>query len=155
MKERKDRVDDAMHATRAAVEEGIVAGGGVALLYAIKALDSLKPANDDQRVGVEIIRRALQSPARQIAVNAGVDGSIVVGKLIEQTDSAFGYNAQTNEFGDMFQFGVIDPTKVVRIALQDAGSIAGLMITTEAMVVDKQDGKASTAQQGGGGDYGF
>jgi chaperonin GroEL len=150
VKERKDRVDDAMHATRAAVEEGIVAGGGVALLYATKALDSIKPANDDQRVGVEIIRRALQSPARQIAVNAGVDGSIVVGKLIEQTDSGFGYNAQTNEYGDMFQFGVIDPTKVVRTALQDAASVAGLLITTEAMVAEKPEKKAPAMPAGGG-----
>src|SRR4051812_33934724 len=156
VKERKDRVDDAMHATRAAVEEGIVAGGGVALLYAIKALDSIKPANDDQRVGVEIIRRALQAPARQIAVNAGVDGSIVVGKLIEQTDSGFGYNAQTNEYGDMFQFGVIDPTKVVRTALQDAASVAGLLITTEAMVAEKPEKKAPAMPTGGGmGDMDF
>ena len=142
VKERKDRVDDAMHATRAAVEEGIVAGGGVALLYATKALDAVKTANDDQRVGVEIIRRALQAPARQIATNAGVDGSIVVGKLIEQTDSGFGYNAQTDQYGDMFQFGVIDPTKVVRTALQDAASVAGLLITTEAMVAEKPEKKA-------------
>ncbi|UEM23299.1 chaperonin GroEL [Skermanella mucosa] len=151
VKERKDRVDDAMHATRAAVEEGIVAGGGVALLYATKALDAIKPANDDQRVGVEIIRRALQAPARQIAVNAGVDGSIVVGKLIEQTDTGFGYNAQTNQYGDMFQFGVIDPTKVVRTALQDAASVAGLLITTEAMVADKPEKKAPPAGMPGGG----
>ncbi|UEM01195.1 chaperonin GroEL [Skermanella rosea] len=151
VKERKDRVDDAMHATRAAVEEGIVAGGGVALLYATKALDAIKPANDDQRVGVEIIRRALQAPARQIAVNAGVDGSIVVGKLIEQTDTSFGYNAQTNQYGDMFQFGVIDPTKVVRTALQDAASVAGLLITTEAMVADKPEKKPAPAGMPGGG----
>jgi chaperonin GroEL len=156
VKERKDRVDDAMHATRAAVEEGIVAGGGVALLYAIKALDTVKTTNDDQRVGVEIIRRALQAPARQIAINAGVDGSIVVGKLIEQTDSGFGYNAQTDQYGDMFQFGVIDPTKVVRTALQDAASVAGLLITTEAMVAEKPEKKAPAMPAGGGmGDMDF
>ena len=126
-------------------------GGGVALLYATKALDAIKPANDDQRVGVEIIRRALQAPARQIAVNAGVDGSIVVGKLIEQTDTSFGYDAQTNQYGDMFQFGVIDPTKVVRTALQDAASVAGLLITTEAMVADKPEKKAPPAGMPGGG----
>src|SRR4051812_45543788 len=156
VKERKDRVEDAMHATRAAVEEGIVAGGGVALLYAIRALEKVKYGNDDQRVGVEIVRRALQAPARQIAVNAGVDGSIVVGKLIEQTDSGFGYNAQTNEYGDMFQFGVIDPTKVVRTALQDAASVAGLLITTEAMVAEKPEKKAPAMPTGGGmGDMDF
>jgi chaperonin GroEL len=156
VKERKDRVDDAMHATRAAVEEGIVAGGGVALLYATKALDAVKTTNDDQRVGVEIIRRALQAPARQIATNAGVDGSIVVGKLIEQTDSGFGYNAQTDQYGDMFQFGVIDPTKVVRTALQDAASVAGLLITTEAMVAEKPEKKAPAMPAGGGmGDMDF
>jgi chaperonin GroEL len=156
VKERKDRVDDAMHATRAAVEEGIVAGGGVALLYATKALDAVKTTNDDQRVGVEIIRRALQAPARQIASNAGVDGSIVVGKLIEQTDSGFGYNAQTDQYGDMFQFGVIDPTKVVRTALQDAASVAGLLITTEAMVAEKPEKKAPAMPAGGGmGDMDF
>ncbi|HYI69067.1 MAG TPA: chaperonin GroEL, partial [Skermanella sp.] len=156
VKERKDRVDDAMHATRAAVEEGIVAGGGVALLYATKALDQIKTTNDDQRVGVEIIRRALQAPARQIATNAGVDGSIVVGKLIEQTDSSFGYNAQTDQYGDMFQFGVIDPTKVVRAALQDAASVAGLLITTEAMVAEKPEKKAPAMPAGGGmGDMDF
>jgi chaperonin GroEL len=156
VKERKDRVDDAMHATRAAVEEGIVAGGGVALLYATKALDAVKTTNDDQRVGVEIIRRALQAPTRQIATNAGVDGSIVVGKLIEQTDSSFGYNAQTDQYGDMFQFGVIDPTKVVRTALQDAASVAGLLITTEAMVAEKPEKKAPAMPAGGGmGDMDF
>ena len=155
VKERKDRVDDAMHATRAAVEEGIVAGGGVALLYATKALDQIKTTNDDQRVGVEIIRRALQAPARQIATNAGVDGSIVVGKLIEQTDSSFGYNAQTDQYGDMFQFGVIDPTKVVRTALQDAASVAGLLITTEAMVAEKPEKKAPAMPAGGMGDMDF
>jgi chaperonin GroEL len=159
VKERKDRVDDAMHATRAAVEEGIVAGGGSALLYAITALDALKPINDEQRVGIDIIRRALQAPVRQIAVNAGVDGSIVVGKLIDKGDPAFGYNAQSGEYGDMFKFGVIDPTKVVRTALVDASSIAGLLITTEAMVAEKPDSKAPQMPGGGGmggmGDMGF
>ncbi len=150
VRERKDRVDDAMHATRAAVEEGIVPGGGVTLLYAAKALDGLKPENDDQRVGVDIVRRALQAPIRQIVENAGVDGSIVVGKLTDKGDTAYGYNAQTNEFGDMFKFGVIDPTKVVRTALQDAASVAGLLITTEAMVAEKPEKKAP-AMPGGGG----
>jgi len=151
VKERKDRVDDAMHATRAAVEEGIVAGGGVALLYATKALDSLKPANDDQRVGIEIVRRALQAPVRQIANNAGTDGSIVVGKLLDQSDVSFGFNAQSNEYGDMFKFGVIDPTKVVRTALQDAASVASLLITTEAMVAEKPKKEAAPAGGPGAG----
>jgi chaperonin GroEL len=151
VKERKDRVDDAMHATRAAVEEGVVAGGGAALLYATRALESLKPVNDDQRVGIEIIRKALQAPVRQIAFNAGVDGSIVVGKLLDQKDTGYGYNAQTGEFGDMFKFGVIDPTKVVRTALQDAASVAGLLITTEAMVGEKAEKKAAGGAPGGMG----
>ncbi|MDP9196087.1 MAG: chaperonin GroEL [Pseudomonadota bacterium] len=150
VKERKDRVDDAMHATRAAVEEGIVAGGGVALLRAIKALDKLKTPNDDERVGVDIIRRALQSPVRQIAENAGVDGSVVVGKLLDNDDTVYGYNAQSGEYGDMLKFGVIDPTKVVRVALQDAASVAGLMITTETLVVDEPEKKAPPAGGGGG-----
>jgi hypothetical protein len=130
VKERKDRVEDAMHATRAAVEEGIVPGGGVALLYAAAALDKLQPANDDQRVGIGIVRRALQGPVRQIAENAGSEGSVVVGKLLEKVDRNRGYDAQTGTFVDMFKAGIIDPTKVVRIALQDAGSIAGLLVTT-------------------------
>ena len=141
VKERKDRVEDAMYATRAAVAEGIVAGGGVALLQSYKALESLKPKNDEQRVGIDIIRRALQAPARQIAVNAGVDGSIVIGKLLDSTDSNFGYNAQTGEYTDLVKAGIVDPTKVVRIALQDAASIAGLLITTEAMVAEKSEKK--------------
>jgi len=141
VKERKDRVEDAMYATRAAVEEGIVAGGGVALLHAIKSLEALKPANDEQRVGIDIIRKALQSPARQIAVNAGVDGSIVIGKLLESKDTNFGFNAQTGEYTDLVKAGIVDPTKVVRIALQDAASIAGLLITTEAMVAEKPERK--------------
>jgi chaperonin GroEL len=141
VKERKDRVEDAMYATRAAVAEGIVAGGGVALLYSIKSLDGLKPENDDQRVGIDIIRKALQTPARQIAVNAGVDGSIVIGKLLESKDPNFGFNAQTGEYTDLIKAGIVDPTKVVRIALQDAASVAGLLITTEAMVGEKPEKK--------------
>ena len=136
VKERKDRVEDAVHATRAAVEEGILPGGGVALLYAAKALDALQPANDDQRVGIDIVRRALQMPVRQIAENAGTDGSIVIGKLTEKVDPNRGYDAQTEQYVDMFKAGIIDPTKVVRTALQDAASIAGLLVTTEAMVAE-------------------
>ena len=152
VKERKDRVDDAVHATRAAIQEGIVPGGGVTLLYATRAIDSVVPANADERVGIDIVRKALRAPVAQIAENSGADGSVIVGKLLESTDINFGYDAQTGTFVDMFKAGIIDPTKVVRIALQDAASIAGLMITTEAMVVDKQDGKASSSQ-GGGDDY--
>jgi chaperonin GroEL len=140
-----------MHATRAAVEEGIVAGGGTALLYGARALDAVKPANDDQRVGVEIVRRALQAPARQIATNAGMDGSIVVGRLIDQNDVNYGFDAQTGEFGDLVQAGIIDPAKVVRVALQDAASIAGLLITTEAMVATKPEPAAAAAAPGAGG----
>ncbi len=152
VKERKDRVDDAMHATRAAVEEGIVAGGGVSLLYAIHALDALKPGNDDQRFGIDIIRRALETPVRQIVVNAGSDGSIVVGKLTERDESNIGYDAQNGEYVDMFQAGIIDPTKVVRAALQDAASVAGLLVTTEAMVAEKPEKKpAPPAGPGAGG----
>ena len=136
VKERKDRVDDAMHATRAAVEEGIVAGGGVALLYAAKALAKLKPANDDQQVGIDIVRKALAWPARQIVENAGDDGSIVIGKLLDKNDVNYGYDAQTGQYVDMVKAGIIDPTKVVRTALQDAASVAGLLITTEAMVAE-------------------
>jgi chaperonin GroEL len=139
VKERKDRVEDAMHATRAAVEEGIVPGGGVALLRAGKALDKVSPANDDQKVGVDIVRRALQSPVRQIVENAGVEGSVVVGKLLEKNDFAYGYDAQEGVYGDLFKAGIIDPTKVVRTALQDAASVAGLLITTEAMVAEKPE----------------
>ncbi|RVI08736.1 chaperonin GroEL, partial [Sinorhizobium meliloti] len=129
VKEKKDRVDDALHATRAAVEEGILPGGGVALLRVVSALNGLATANDDQRVGIEIVRRAIEAPVRQIAENAGAEGSIIVGKLREKQDFAFGWNAQTGEFGDLFQMGVIDPAKVVRAALQDAASIAGLLVT--------------------------
>ncbi|MBV8184635.1 MAG: chaperonin GroEL, partial [Hyphomicrobiales bacterium] len=136
VKERKDRVEDATHATKAAVEEGILPGGGVALLRSANALQALVPANDDQKTGVEIVRRALQSPVRQIAINAGEDGSVIVGKIQEKGDYAFGFDAQAGNYGDMFKKGIIDPAKVVRTALQDAASIAGLLITTEAMVAE-------------------
>ena len=139
VKERKDRVDDAMHATRAAVEEGIVPGGGVALVKSISSLDKLKPANRDQEVGVEIIRRALQAPARNIAENAGAEGSVIVGKLLESKDDNEGYDAVSGTFTDMIKAGVIDPTKVVRSAMQNAASVAALLITTEAMVADKPE----------------
>ncbi len=151
VKERKDRVDDAMHATRAAVEEGVVAGGGAALLYATKALVKLKPENGDQRVGIDIVRRALQAPVRQIAENAGVDGSIVVGKLLDKGDANWGYDAQTGDYVDMLKAGIIDPTKVVRLALQDAASVAGLLVTTEAMVAEKPEPKSGPAMPPGGG----
>ena len=137
VKERKDRVDDALNATRAAVQEGVVVGGGVALIQGGKALDGLKGANSDQDVGISIIRKAIEAPLRQIAENSGVDGSVVAGKIRDSTDLTFGFNAQTEEYGDMFKFGVIDPAKVVRTALQDAASVAGLLITTEAMVADR------------------
>ncbi|HEX2580843.1 MAG TPA: chaperonin GroEL [Dongiaceae bacterium] len=150
VKERKDRVDDAMHATRAAVEEGIVAGGGVALLYATKALEKLEPANPDQKAGIEIVRRALQSPVRQIAENAGVDGSVVVGKLLEGKNTTLGFNAQVGEYVDMFKSGIIDPTKVVRCAIQDAASVAGLLVTTEAMIAERPEKKAPMGAPGGG-----
>src|SRR6266852_2452077 len=150
VKERKDRVEDAMHATRAAVEEGIVAGGGVTLLYAGKALGKLKPENDDQKVGIDIVRRALQAPARQIFENAGVDGSIIVGKLLEKGDVNHGFDAQSGNYVDMVKAGIIDPTKVVRLALQGAASIAALLITTEAMVAE-QPQKSAPAMPGGGG----
>jgi chaperonin GroEL len=136
VKERKDRVDDALNATRAAVEEGVVVGGGAALLYATGALKKLKTGNSDQKVGIEIVRRALQSPVRQIAENAGNDGAVVAGKLLDQTDENLGFNAQTEKYVDMIKSGIVDPAKVVRAALQDAASIAGLLITTEAMVAD-------------------
>jgi chaperonin GroEL len=149
VKERKDRVDDAMHATRAAVEEGIVAGGGVTLLYASKRLDALNPENDDQKAGINIVRRALQAPARQIFANAGEDGSVIVGKLLEKGDANHGFDAQSGTYVDMIKAGIIDPTKVVRLALQGAASIAGLLVTTEAMVADKPQ-KGAPAMPGGG-----
>ena len=151
VKERKDRVDDAMHATRAAVEEGIVAGGGAALLYSIRAIEKVRVANDDQRRGVDIVRRALESPIRQIAENAGVDGSVIVGRLMDQKDTNQGYDAQKGEYGDLVKSGIVDPTKVVRIALESAASVAGLLITTEAMIADKPEKKAASGGGAGGG----
>ncbi|MEM7242865.1 MAG: chaperonin GroEL [Pseudomonadota bacterium] len=147
VKERKDRVDDALNATRAAVQEGVVVGGGVSLVQAVKGLDKVKGENSDQEAGVAIVRRALEAPLRQIAENAGVDGAVVAGKVRESSDAAFGFNAQTEEYGDMFSFGVIDPAKVVRTALEDAASVAGLLITTEAMVAEKP---AKEGAAGGG-----
>ncbi|NRP18525.1 60 kDa chaperonin 2 [Ensifer adhaerens] len=154
VKEKKDRVDDALHATRAAVEEGILPGGGVALLRVVGALDGIKVANQDQRVGIEIVRRAVEMPVRQIAENAGAEGSIIVGRLREKTDFAYGWNAQTGEYGDLFKMGVIDPAKVVRAALQDAASVAGLLVTTEAMIAEKpkKDG-AAQPPNGAGMDF--
>ena len=151
VKEKKDRVDDALNATRAAVEEGILPGGGVALLRSLKGLETLKAANDDQQVGINIVRRALQAPARQIAENAGEDGAVVVGKILDKADYAFGYNAQTGEYGNLVKQGVIDPAKVVRTALQDAASVAGLLITTEAMVAEKPKKQGSAPAMPGGG----
>jgi chaperonin GroEL len=151
VKERKDRVDDALNATRAAVEEGILPGGGVALLRTQKVLDRINTANDDQKVGVNIVRRALQAPARQIAENAGEDGAVIVGKILDKEDYAFGFNAATGEYGNLVKQGVIDPAKVVRTALQDAASVAGLLITTEAMVAEKPKKKAPAMPPGGGG----
>mgnify|MGYP006266199317 CR=1 FL=1 len=149
VKERKDRVDDALNATRAAVEEGIVPGGGVALLYASKVLEGMTGENDDQNAGIAIVRHALQAPLRQIVENAGVEGSIVVGKLLEQGSTTFGFNAQTEEYGDLLEAGIVDPAKVVRTALQDAASVAGLLITTEAMIAEAP--KKESAPAGGGG----
>jgi chaperonin GroEL len=151
VKERKDRVDDALNATRAAVQEGIVVGGGVALVQAAKSLDGLTGQNSDQDAGIAIIRRSLEAPMRQIAQNAGVDGAVVAGKIRESNDKSFGFNAQTEEYGDMFKFGVIDPAKVVRTALEDAASVAGLLITTEAMIADKPKEDKAPAMPGGGG----
>src|SRR5262250_2456565 len=145
VKEKKDRVDDATHATRAAVEEGIVPGGGVALLYAAKALDGLTPENNDQKVGIDIVKRALQSPVRQVAENAGNDGSIVVGKLLDANDLNRGFDAQSGEYVDMIRAGIIDPTKVVRLALQNAASVAGLLVTTEAMIAEKPEKRPAPA----------
>ncbi|MGA8968712.1 MAG: chaperonin GroEL, partial [Pseudolabrys sp.] len=152
VKERKDRVDDAMHATRAAVEEGILPGGGVALLRAVEALKRVKTENEDQKHGVDIVRKAIQTPARQIAINAGADGSVVVGKLMEKDQYSYGFDAQNGEYGNLMTKGIIDPTKVVRAAIQNAASVAGLLITTEAMVAElpkKQN--AAPAMPGGGG----
>jgi chaperonin GroEL len=153
VKERKDRVDDAMHATRAAVEEGVVPGGGVTLLYAIKSLSGLNPQNDDQKVGIDIVRRALQAPARQIYSNAGEDGSVIVGKLLDKGDANHGFDAQSRTYVDMVKAGIIDPTKVVRLALQGAASVAGLLVMTEAMVAEKPQ-KGAPAMPGGMGGMG-
>ncbi len=152
-KERKDRVDDALHATRAAVEEGVLPGGGVALLRAIRTLGALTGDNDDQRVGVNIVRRALQAPARQIAANAGEDGSVIAGKIVDNSTYAWGYDAQAGDYGDFLTKGVIDPTKVVRTALQDAASVASLLITTEAMIAEKPKTSAAPAPAAGGMDF--
>ncbi|MER9326677.1 chaperonin GroEL [Mesorhizobium sp. M0488] len=151
VKERKDRVDDALHATRAAVEEGVLPGGGVALLRAAKALDAVLVDNADQKTGVEIVRRAIETPVRQIAENAGAEGSIIVGKLREKSEFGWGWNAQTDEFGDLYGQGVIDPAKVVRTALQDAASVAGLLVTTEAMVAEKPKKETPPAMPAGAG----
>jgi len=155
VKDRKDRVDDAMHATRAAVEEGVVAGGGVTLLYAGRALGGLNPENADQKAGIDIVRRALQAPARQIFENAGEDGSVIVGKLLEKGDANHGFDAQSGTYVDMVKAGIIDPTKVVRLALQGAASIAGLLITTEAMVADRPQTGAPSMPGGGMDDGGY
>ena len=153
VKEKKDRVDDALNATRAAVEEGILPGGGVALLRALKALDAVKPENGDQKTGVDIVRKAIQAPARQIVDNAGDDGAVVVGKLLEASEYAYGYDAQTGRYEDLFKKGIIDPAKVVRTALQDAASVAGLLVTTEAMITELPKKETPPAMPPGGMDY--
>jgi chaperonin GroEL len=154
VKERKDRVDDAMHATRAAVEEGIVPGGGVALLRAAEALKGIRTKNDDQKTGVEIVRKALSAPARQIAINAGEDGSVIIGKILEKDQYSFGFDSQNGEYGNLVTKGIIDPTKVVRVAIQNAASVAALLITTEAMVAEvpkKSPGAGAGGMPPGGG----
>jgi chaperonin GroEL len=153
VKEKKDRVDDALNATRAAVEEGILPGGGIALLRAIKTLEGLTPANDDQKTGVEIVRKAIAAPAKQIVENAGDDGAVIVGRLLEASDYNQGYDAQTGTYGDLVKAGIIDPTKVVRTAIQDAASVAGLLITTEAMIAESPKKEAAPAMPAGGMDY--
>ena len=159
VKERKDRVDDALHATRAAVEEGIVPGGGVALARASLILLKQKADNDDQRFGIEIVRKAIQMPLRQIAENAGEDGAVIAGKILDKDEYNWGFDAQTGEFKDLVKAGIVDPTKVVRTALQDAASVAGLLVTTEAMVAEKPEKKDPVMPPGGGmggmGDMGF
>ncbi|HEX9808784.1 MAG TPA: TCP-1/cpn60 chaperonin family protein, partial [Alphaproteobacteria bacterium] len=156
VKERKDRVDDALNSTRSAVEEGIVPGGGVALLYATKALKGVQGANSDQQTGVDIVRRAIQTPVRQIAENAGFDGSVVVGKILEAESPTYGFDAQAGAYKDLVKAGIIDPTKVVRTALQDAASVAGLLITTEAMVAERPEKKDPAMPHGAGmGDMDF
>jgi len=154
VKERKDRVDDAVHATKAAKEEGIIAGGGVALLYAVRAIEKVRVVGDDQRRGVDIVRKALESPIRQIVDNAGLDGSVVVGRLLEQKDANFGFDAQKGEYCDLLKTGIIDPVKVVRVALENAASVAGLLITTESMIADKPEKKEAPHAHGGMGDMG-
>ena len=154
VKERKDRVDDAMHATRAAVEEGILPGGGVALLRAVEALKKIRTANDDQKHGIEIVRKAISWPARQIAINSGEDGSVVVGKILEKDQYGYGFDSQTGEYGNLVSKGIIDPTKVVRVAIQNAASVAALLITTEAMVAEvpkKNVGASAGGMPPGGG----
>ena len=151
VKEKKDRVDDALNATRAAVEEGIVPGGGVALLRAKQAVAKLKDENPDIQAGINIVLKALEAPIRQIAENSGVEGSIVVGKIIDNKSQTFGFNAQTEEYVDMLQAGIVDPAKVVRAALQDAASVAGLLITTEAMIAEAPKKELAPAMPGGGG----
>jgi chaperonin GroEL len=153
VKERKDRVDDALHATRAAVEEGILPGGGVALLRSLKAIEQINVANEDQRTGLNIVRRAIQAPAKQIATNAGEDGSVIAARILENATYTWGYDAQTGEYGDMIAKGIVDPTKVVRTALQDAASVAGLLITTEAMIAEKPKKETPAAPPMGGMDY--
>jgi chaperonin GroEL len=154
VKEKKDRVDDALNATKAAVEEGIVPGGGVALLYATKALSGLTGANDDQTQGIAIVRKAIQSPVRQIVENSGTESSMIVGKLLEQKSATYGWDAQNERFADFIDTGIVDPTKVVRIALQNASSVAALLITTEAMVADRPKKDSAPAMPGGGGGMG-
>ncbi len=151
VKERKDRVDDALHATRAAVEEGIVPGGGVALARASLVLSKIQSDNDDQRFGIEIVRKAVQTPLRQIAENAGDDGAVISGKVLDNSEYAWGFDAQTGDFKDLVSAGIIDPTKVVRTALQDAASVAGLLVTTEAMVAEKPEKRAPAGGPPGGG----
>jgi len=151
VRERKDRVDDAMHATRAAVEEGILPGGGVALLRAVEALKRVKVENEDQKHGIDIVRKALSWPARQIAINAGEDGSVIVGKILEKDQYNFGFDAQNGEYGNLVTKGIIDPTKVVRAALQNAASIAGLLITTEAMIAERPKKDSGAPAMPGGG----
>jgi chaperonin GroEL len=153
VKEKKDRVDDSLHATRAAVEEGIVPGGGVALLYAIRALKDAAYDNEDQRVGIEIVRRALEAPVRQIAANAGFDGAVIAGKLLEATDANWGFDAQGGDYKDLVKAGIVDPTKVVRVALQDAASVAGLLVTTEAMIAELPEKRTPSASAHGGTDH--
>jgi len=151
VKEKKDRVDDALNATKAAVEEGILPGGGAALLYATKALNGLSGENEDQNAGIQIVRKAIQTPVRQIVENAGMEASIVVGKLLEQKSNTYGFDAQTEQYVDLVESGIVDPTKVVRIALQDAASVAALLITTEAMVADRPKKESPPPMPGGGG----